>query len=39
MPVASKIVKITDAAMETTVTMPRAAQSTRIRRRSSLWAA
>jgi hypothetical protein len=33
-PVASKTVKITDVTMETTVTRPRAAQSTRIRPRS-----
>jgi hypothetical protein len=37
-PLASKTVKITDVMMETTATMPRAAQSIGIRRRSSVWA-
>jgi len=37
MPLASKIVKITDVTMETTVTTPRAAQSICIRRRSSAF--
>ena len=39
MPAASKIVKITYAAMETTATTAKAAQSICIRLRSSLWAA
>ena len=38
MPVASKIVKITELMIETTATTPSAAQSIRIRRRSLLWA-